>query len=186
MAVGEHGLPKGPGLQRNHREALESRRHDKESAAARASNLSSSERNPRCRIRRCSGLAGALMPTRMRSRPCGYITAYRSKCEKSSLHPLFSSIRPRYSAKGPRTLNVFLNRHGCVRSGMADPTPTTTPGPWRPLTCCINSRSSNELYISARAPRSTGGKIASPIAGSRSAVGTIRLCQARSNPRHAW
>ena len=81
--------------------------------------------------------------------------------------------------------DLRLNRSGLGWSGTSDPTPTTTPGtPVLPDTALMSARSSNELYITARTPLKTGPKIARPMTGSRSAVGTSTA--RRDTARMPW
>ena len=69
--------------------------------------------------------------------------------------------------------NLRRKRAGPGRAGTSDPTPTTTPGTVvLPDAAWMSACSSNESYMMARTPLKTGPKMASPTAGSRSAVGT--------------
>ena len=79
-------------------------------------------------MRGCFGMGSSEFPTRTSdSRPAAALT-YASKNSNSSLQPLFSSMRPTYTAKGPRILNLLRNRAGCGFEGTSEPIPTTTDG----------------------------------------------------------
>ena len=136
------------------------------SAAAIASNLSASSRNPRCRIRGCVGnrqqrVADEHERQRAPRRPAGSSrrtgTAPRSPCSRRSAR--------RRSRMGP----------GCCTSGGSDAAagspahpnrrpPLRPARPGLPETASIIARSSGELYISPRTPRKIGRNTVRPIA----------------------
>ena len=173
-SVRQHRPAQGPRLERDHREALEVRRHDQEVGRRqrvelvlvryeaemtdsmvrgyRHHRIADQEADP-ARAGRRARSAGS--DRRARRIPCS------RRCG-----------RCRAQTAAARRMSAGIGRDRC-RAGTSEPMPTTTPGTSElPATAWIIARSSDELYMIARTPRKIGPKIDSPTAGSRSAVGT--------------
>ena len=169
------GRAERPRFERHHRQALEVRRHDQQ--------IGGGHRVELVRVGEEAEMADARMLGNRQDRRCRSArdraprgNVARSAGSKSNSSAAALVLVDAADVDRERAVDVELlpeaRRARCARARPSRRRRRRRAPSALPATAWIIARSSGELYMIARTPRNTGANIASPIAGSRSAVGT--------------